>query len=230
MIIINCEPLHPGSAVGKKIGDPISVADAQKMIPSVKPEPPSSTKTSYRPPPASSDHLNASISEGKATQPISSLSPYQNKWVIKARVTAKPPIRTWSNAKGEGKLFSFDMMDESGSIRATAFRDLVDKYYDMIQVCIQKEKCFCANTKKLMDFKLQVDKVFYITKCQVKPANKQFSRLPHDYELTFSNETVVQECTDDDDLPTVKYEFTPISQISNLESNAVIGKFNFLYY
>lgn len=66
--------------------------------------------------------------------------------------------------------------------------------------------------------------MYYITKCQVKQANKQFSRLPHDYELTFNNDTVVQECTDADDLPEVKYNFVPISQVANMESNATVGK------
>lgn len=54
--------------------------------------------------------------------------------MIKVRVTNKSQIRTWSNSRGEGKLFSCDLMDESGEIRATVFRDMVDKYYDMIEV------------------------------------------------------------------------------------------------
>jgi len=54
--------------------------------------------------------------------------------VIKARVTSKTPVRTWANARGEGKLFSMDLIDESGEIRATAFKEQCDKYYDMIEV------------------------------------------------------------------------------------------------
>ena len=56
------------------------------------------------------------------------------RWTIKARVTQKSAIRTWSNSKGEGKLFSMNLLDESGEIRATAFKDECDKYYDMIEV------------------------------------------------------------------------------------------------
>lgn len=48
----------------------------------------------------------------------------------------KSAIRTWSNAKGEGKLFSMDLCDDSGEIRATAFKNECDKFYDMIQVLI----------------------------------------------------------------------------------------------
>lgn len=68
------------------------------------------------------------------THPIVGLSPYQNKWVIKARVTSKSPVRSWSNARGEGKLFSIDLTDESGEIRATAFKEQCDKFYDMLEV------------------------------------------------------------------------------------------------
>lgn len=49
----------------------------------------------------------------------------------------KSNIRTWSNSKGEGKLFSMDVCDETGEIRITGFRDEVDKFYDMIQVCLR---------------------------------------------------------------------------------------------
>lgn len=44
--------------------------------------------------------------------PVRTLNPYQNKWVIKVRVTQKSDIREWSNAKGQGKLFSADLVDD----------------------------------------------------------------------------------------------------------------------
>lgn len=134
------------------------------------------------------------------TMPIDSISPYQNKWVMKARVTSKSIIRTWNNPKGEGKLFSFDLCDESGEIRATAFRDQVDKFYDLIEV----------------------DKVYYISKCQLKAANKQYSKLKNDYEMTLGNDTVIQECTDTAHVPEIKYNFVPISDIGAMESGAFV--------
>lgn len=45
--------------------------------------------------------------------PIKNLSPYQNKWTIKARVLNKSDVRTWKNARGEGRLFSFSLKDSS---------------------------------------------------------------------------------------------------------------------
>lgn len=34
------------------------------------------------------------------------------RWTIKARVTKKTDIKRWSNAKGEGTLFSIDLLGE----------------------------------------------------------------------------------------------------------------------
>lgn len=66
--------------------------------------------------------------------PINSLNPYQNRWTIRARVNQKSAVRTWSNSRGEGKLFSFVVADESGEVKVTAFRDEVDKYFDLIEI------------------------------------------------------------------------------------------------
>lgn len=160
---------------------------------------------------------------GQLTHPIASLSPYHNKyilivlilmsqliflccyrWIIKARVTNKSNIRTWSNSRGEGKLFSIDLVDESGEIRCTAFRDLVDKFYDYIQV----------------------DKLYYISKCQLKPANKQFSTLKNDYEMTMTNETMIQlvpESETNGSIPEIKYEFVNIDILANIEVGTLVG-------
>lgn len=143
---------------------------------------------------------NVSIQD-QLTHPISSLSPYQNKWIIKARVSNKSSIRTWSNSRGEGKLFSMDLIDESGEIRATAFRELVDKFYDLIEI----------------------DKVYYISKCQLKIANKQFSNLNNDYEMTFTPDTIVQECHDVvESIPQTRYDFISINKITHIEVNTLI--------
>ena len=67
--------------------------------------------------------------------PISALNPFMHKWTIKVRVTAKTPIKTWSNVRGEGKLFSIDMLDEhGGEIRGAFFNAGVDKFYESLKV------------------------------------------------------------------------------------------------
>lgn len=42
--------------------------------------------------------------------------------------------RRWNGARGEGKLFSFDLLDADGEIRITAFNDQADKFFERVQV------------------------------------------------------------------------------------------------
>lgn len=43
-------------------------------------------------------------------------------------------MRTWSNARGEGNLFSIDLLDEDGSeIRGTFFKADADKWHESLQ-------------------------------------------------------------------------------------------------
>ncbi|XP_016925019.4 replication protein A 70 kDa DNA-binding subunit [Drosophila suzukii] len=206
LIISELTVLNPGAEVKSKIGEPVTYENAAKQDLAPKAAAASNPKPAAKKEPAHNNNnnnvtLNASINSGM-THPISSLSPYQNKWVIKARVTSKSSIRTWSNARGEGKLFSMDLMDESGEIRATAFKEQCDKFFDLIQV----------------------DSVYFFSKCQLKPANKQYSSLNNAYEMTFTGETVVQLCedADDDPIPEIKYNLIPISEVSGMENKASV--------
>ena len=56
------------------------------------------------------------------------------RWTIRARVTSKGSIRTWSNSRGEGKLFSVTLVDETSEIKATMFKEQVDKFHDILEV------------------------------------------------------------------------------------------------
>lgn len=197
IVIVELTVLHPGSEVGTRLGNPVALSEPSQASVSTAN---GGNNSNYRPNALPTPHQDTNF-DG-LTYPINSLSPYQNKWVIRARVTNKSSIRTWSNAKGEGKLFSMDLKDETGEIRATAFREQVDKFYDMIEI----------------------DKVYYISKCQLKPANKQYSTLKNDYEMTFTADTIIQPCMDDSasSIPSIQYNFVPISSIANMEPNAIV--------
>lgn len=133
--------------------------------------------------------------------PIEGLSPYAHKWTIKARVTNKSEIRTWHKANSEGKLFSVNLLDESGEIKATGFNEQCDQLYEM----------------------LQEGSVYYISSpCRVQLAKKQFSNLPNDYELTFERDTVVEKAEDQENVPQVRYNFTNIGTLQDIDKDSTI--------
>uniref|UniRef100_A0A1B6CV81 Replication protein A subunit n=1 Tax=Clastoptera arizonana TaxID=38151 RepID=A0A1B6CV81_9HEMI len=216
MIILDLTVLKHGTEVGLKIGNPSPYSEGSTPAQSSSANPPQVQHSQNRPKPQSSQNNGYGANKpstpfpkndvtssplGSRTHPIMGLSPYQNKWLIKARVTSKSPIRTWSNAKGEGKLFSIDLVDESGEIRATAFKEQCDKFYDMIEV----------------------NKVYFISKCTLKPANKKFSAIKNDYEMTFNNETVVTPCMEEDDeIPQLSFNFTKLSSLSEMEPDTFV--------
>lgn len=65
--------------------------------------------------------------------PVSRSKLTTRRWTIKARVTQKSEIKHWSNQRGEGKLFSVTLMDETGEIRATGFNEAVDAFYNVLE-------------------------------------------------------------------------------------------------
>lgn len=136
----------------------------------------------------------------RPVNPIESLSPYQNNWTIKGRVSYKGDVRTWSNAKGEGKLFNLNFLDESDEIRATAFNEMADKFYNL----------------------LQEGKVYYVLKARIQQAKPKFSHLSHPYELSLDKDTEITECFDTSDVPKINFNFTKLDQIQNVDKDTVL--------
>ncbi|KAK3309091.1 uncharacterized protein B0T15DRAFT_566003 [Chaetomium strumarium] len=138
---------------------------------------------------------------GSTIYPIEALSPFANKWTIKVRVTSKSDIRTWAKAHGNGKLFSVNLLDESGEIRATGFNEQVDQFYDLFQE----------------------GNVYYIsTPCKVGMAKKQFSNLSNDYELVLERDTVIEKAEDQSSVPQVRFNFCSIQELQEVEKDATV--------
>lgn len=55
-----------------------------------------------------------------------------HRWTIQIRVANKKPIREFSN--GDGRLFTCDLIDDTGEIRATGFGDECDRLEPMLIV------------------------------------------------------------------------------------------------
>ncbi|KAF9227715.1 replication factor-A protein 1 [Gyrodon lividus] len=200
--------LHVVSRDEEKIGSPVAAPNLAAVTATVvAPETPD-TLTGMAPQPSSSASAGirqaqarpaSSGRSGKAIYPIEGLSPYQNNWTIKARVTQKSEVKTWSNPRGEGKLFNVTLMDETGEIRATGFNAVVDELYD----------------------KLEEGKVYYISKARVNLAKRKFSNVQNDYELGFEKNTDVEECVDASNMPMVRYNFIPLSSLEDLQKDSI---------
>lgn len=137
-------------------------------------------------------------SSGAHITPISQLNMYQNRWTIKARLTSKSDIRTWSNAKGEGSLFSIELLDSSGTdIRATFFKEAVDKFYNM----------------------LEVNKVYTFSGGRLKVANMQWNTCKSQFEITFDQNSEIHLDNDTGEIQEQLYDFTKLAGVENVEAN-----------
>ena len=155
-----------------------------------------------QPPPG---HMNRGpVTKNEATRaiPVAQLNPYQERWTIKARVTSKTDLKHYNNQKGPGKVFSFHLLDaQGGEIRATCFNVQADQFFDLIEV----------------------DKVYLISRGSLKPAQKKFNPLNHEYEITLDFKTSIEVCPNDDSsIPRQQYNFHQISEIENIEVNSIV--------
>ncbi|XP_054650224.1 replication protein A 70 kDa DNA-binding subunit [Dunckerocampus dactyliophorus] len=211
VIILEIEVLKPAEEVNGRIGDPTPYSDGQSKAPQQAAPAPAN-----RPPlqPQTGNNVNRVVSKefGKKPSmpgtpggsskvvPIASLNPYLSKWTIRVRVTNKSSIRTWSNSRGDGKLFSMELVDESGEIRVTGFNQEVDTFYTLIEV----------------------GKVYYVSKGTLKVANKQYTSVKNDYEITLNGETSIIPCEDNCNVPMVQCDFISIADLEKTEKDATV--------
>ena len=138
----------------------------------------------------------ATTASGVPITPISQLNMYQNRWTIKARVTTKSDIRSWSNAKGEGTLFSVELLDSSAvDVKATFFKEAVDKFYGM----------------------LEADKVYTFSGGRLKVANTQYNNCKCAYEITFDQNSEIHLADDTGDIQSQIFDFTKIADLEAVE-------------
>lgn len=218
IIVLNMEIVIPEHEI---IGNPKLLTDSDsatnKSVPNNNLEPSGTSRVpannvqsfrptiqpAYQPPP--NYKIRGPIMKNEAPAriiPIAALNPYQGLWAIKARVTAKGDLRRYNNAKGDGKVFSFDLLDsDGGEIRVTCFNNVVDRFYDVIEV----------------------GKVYLISKGSLKPAKKNFNHLKNEWEIFLESNSTVDLCPDEDgSIPRLQFSFRPISEIESAENNSIV--------
>ncbi|CAM9432177.1 unnamed protein product, partial [Hapterophycus canaliculatus] len=110
-------------------------------------------------------------------------------------------MRTWSNARGEGNLFGIDLLDEDGSeIKGTFFKAEADKWIEV----------------------LQEGQVYTFSGGKVKVANKKYSSLNSEYEITFDHSTQIVPVGDDSRISSMTFSFVKMSEMENTEPNKVL--------
>lgn len=66
--------------------------------------------------------------------------------------------------------------------------------------------------------------VYYISKASLKIANKQYTSVKNDYEMTLNGESTIIPCEDNCDVPMMQYDFVTIGDLENREKDATVGK------
>lgn len=172
--------------------------DASKVTPS-----PAKSHNPYSPPKGRTAAPIIPKSDGLAPgatpiTPISRLSLYQNRWTIKARVVTKGEIKTWSNAKGEGSLFSVELLDSSGmDIKATMFKEAVEKFYNFFQV----------------------NSVYTISGGRLKVADQKWNTCKSQYEMTLDPNSEVKLADDEGEIQMQSFDFVKIGNLEQVEPN-----------
>ncbi|PIA43154.1 hypothetical protein AQUCO_02000529v1 [Aquilegia coerulea] len=191
-----------GSSVPMNAGSRVQNVRSNVVQQSYQPRP--TVQPPYQPPAPNYKNHGAIVKNEAPARiiPIAALNPYQGRWAIKARVTAKGDLRRYNNARGDGKVFSFDLLDsDGGEIRVTCFNAVVDRFYDSIEV----------------------GKVYLISKGSLKPAQKNFNHLKNEWEIFLETTSTVEICPDEDSsIPKQQFSFSRIIEIENTENNSVL--------
>ena len=223
-IVLEMSAVPSEDAEMAKIGEPVKWDTVEVASPGAKKELPSNSPAtgqgtsrtapsnfeagrpsavSGRPPAAPQNYnptASSPLSSTRAT-PIEALNPYSSKWIIKVRVVSKGELRQFSNDRGASSVFSFDVCDESGEIRINAWKEIADRLFGMIEA----------------------GKTYLISRGQIKMANKKFSSLNNNYEITLGFETQLQEVAAAEQVKaTIHYNFVPIGDIASRPANATV--------
>lgn len=144
-------------------------------------------------------HGSGVISKINATpasiyRPIQNINPYQNGWTIRGRCTYKSDVRKFQNFRGDGMVISFELTDESGSIRITGF----------------------TQHAQVIEETVHLGRVYKVSRGSLRQANERFNRSTSSFEMTLDRNSILEEVDDDGSFMQIKYNFTKIADLGNI--------------
>jgi replication factor A1 len=201
LIVKNPVLLMKGHEVGHRIGNPTPMSQSHQPTSASENVPQNAIKRPAAAPAAANGASAAKRPVSVPVVPIEAVNQFQRGLSVKGRVTSKTGMKEWTNERGSGCLFSFDIQDDTSEIRVTAFKEQAKKLFEQVQI----------------------GQVYVISKPQVKPANKRFSTLPHEFEMTVADDTVVTDGDENDaGCPQVNYNFVELRKIADSEPNSFV--------
>ncbi|OTF70391.1 hypothetical protein BLA29_001680, partial [Euroglyphus maynei] len=110
-------------------------------------------------------------------------------------------IRNFNNSRGGGRLFNFDLCDNTGEIHITCFNEECDRFFDVVDE----------------------NRYYFVGRGMIKTANKRFSSINNDYEITLTNSSFIKLCEETDiKAPKLRYKFIPLEKIIDMSVNTLV--------
>ena len=137
--------------------------------------------------------------------PLKQLNTLTTNYKLLVKVTSKGEIKPFRN--GNGKLFSFTIMDESGSkMQAIGFDKIVDKFKDVIVE----------------------NNIYEITGGYIRTADKRFDPPDSDYKLILNDTSVILEKNDVDNILKEKFsdpdnKFLTLREVKEANINSIVN-------
>lgn len=131
---------------------------------------------------------------------IANLTPYDNDWRIRGRVTKKTPKRTFTGRDGQpGCVFNIHILDENNDrIQGVFFTEAANEFHD----------------------KLHLGKIYNFRGGDIKKVrNPRYNTTGNDLEIYFNQSSRIQEVVDSEVIPQFFYKFVPLSQIESTDEN-----------
>ena len=147
---------------------------------------------------AAADKENFSM--GQFT-PISGLTTFTKDFKILARIVKIFDIKTFNGRNGEGKVFNINVMDHNNDqISMKFFNDAVDEHHH----------------------KLEQGKVYVFQKGSVRLADKRFTSIDAEYEISLYKNSMIEPWEDNNEIGSQVHEFSYIRDVSLDKANSFV--------